>query len=170
MAKIVNLAEYQKAIATRIQESVSAPATGAKLGLEFGGSKYLVDVGDFAEVIPDLEVTPVPFTRPWFLGIADVRGLIHGVVDMGTFVNGGSIRSESARHYVVSGSQFELRSVLLVQRVLGLRRIDDWHQVRTDPAGPTWIKGHFVDEHDETWQEIGLKELLGNPDFLQIAQ
>lgn len=170
MAKIVNLAEYQKAIAARIQESVSAPATGAKLGLEFGGGKYLVDVGEFAEVTPGLEVTPVPFTRPWFLGVADIRGLIHGVVDMGAFVSGGSIRSESGRHYVVSGPQFELRSALLVQRVLGLRRVDDWRQIRTDPAGPAWIKGHFVDEHDEAWQEISLKELLGHPDFLQIAQ
>lgn len=170
MAKIVNLAEYQRAIATRIQESVSAPAVGAKLGLEFGGGKYLVDVGEFSEVIPDLEVTPVPFTQPWFLGIADIRGLIHGVVDMGAFASRGGARNESGRHYVVSGPQFELRSALLVQRVLGLRRVDGWRQVRMAPAGPAWIKGHFVDEHDETWQEISLKELLGHPDFLQIAR
>ncbi|MGZ8216092.1 chemotaxis protein CheW [Methylomagnum sp.] len=170
MAKIVNLAEYQKTIAARIQQSVSAPAVGAKLGLEFGGAKYLVDVGEFSEVIPDLEVTPVPFTQPWFLGVADIRGLIHGVVDMGKFAKTGNVRGELGRHYVVSGPQFELRSALLVQRVLGLRRVDEWRQVRMVPTGPAWIKGHFIDEQEETWQEISLKELLGHPDFLQIAQ
>lgn len=170
MAKIVNLAEYQKTIAARIQQSVSAPVSGAKLGLEFGGGKYLVDVEEFSEVIPDLEVTPVPFTRRWFMGIADIRGLIHGVVDMGAFVRPDNPRHEPGKHYVVSGPQFALRTALLVRRVLGLRRIDEWRPLRTPPGGESWIKGRFVDEQDETWQEISLKELLESPEFLQIAQ
>ncbi len=170
MVKIVNLAEYQKTIATRLRESASAPAAGARLGLEFGGANYLVEVGEFSEVAPNLEVTPVPFTRPWFLGITDIRGLIYGVIDMAIFTGAENTRNEASKHYVVSGSQFESRTALLVQRVLGLRRVEEWREVSPPPSAPPWIVASYLDEKGEPWWELSVRELVRHPDFLQIAQ
>jgi twitching motility protein PilI len=169
MAKSVNLAEYQRTLSARLRQSAAIPVAGAKLGLEFGGARYLVDVDGVAEVAPNLEVTPVPFVQPWFLGIADIRGIIHGVIDLEVFAGGDGARGETEKHYVVSGRPFELRTALLVRRVLGLRRVEAWRKLEPIPPGPAWITAAYVDEREQSWREISLKALLGHPDFLQIA-
>ena len=34
------------------------------------------------------EPVPVPLTKPWFLGVANVRGGLYGMIDFGAFLTG----------------------------------------------------------------------------------
>ena len=59
-----------------------ATAAVAKLGFVAGGERWLVDSGRGAQVI-DARVTPVPLTRPWFLGLVRHQQTLLSAVDLG---------------------------------------------------------------------------------------
>ena len=48
-------------------------------------------------MIPVPPITPVPLTRPWFRGVANVRGNLYSVVDFAAFVGVGAVEVDRAR-------------------------------------------------------------------------
>ena len=42
--------------------------------------KYLFPLGHAGEIFPWTPPQPVPYTEPWFLGVANLRGGLYGVV------------------------------------------------------------------------------------------
>ena len=77
------------------------------------------------EVLPVPAITPVPLTKPWFLGIANVRGALHGVVDFAGFIGTGPASAHGSNaggqaRLLLLGTRFsEIRAGLVVDRVLG---------------------------------------------------
>ncbi len=63
----------------------------SKLGLQVGDDRWLVDLADAGEVIPVPPITAVPLTRPWFAGVANIRGNLYSVVDFAAFLGGAPV-------------------------------------------------------------------------------
>src|SRR4030067_1031278 len=95
---------------------------------------WLVDKVDISEVLPLPALTAVPFTRPWFRGVANVRGNLYSVVDMAAYEHSGtalrpSTSSEGSgqasgdanNRVLLAADRFAFNVALLVDRVLGLR-------------------------------------------------
>ena len=49
------------------------------LGVQAGPDYWLLDLADSGEILPLPPFTSVPLTRPWFCGIANIRGSLYGV-------------------------------------------------------------------------------------------
>lgn len=78
---------------------------------------------------------PVPYTKPWFLGIANLRGTLAGVIDLASLLGHGVTRSEPAlaeSSLLAFNAALEVNAALLVDRLQGLRSADAF--VRTEPA------------------------------------
>lgn len=45
----------------------------------------LVNLADSGEVVPLLPLTDVPLTKPWFVGMANIRGSLYSVTDFSAF-------------------------------------------------------------------------------------
>ena len=58
-----------------------------------GTERWMVELPDAGEVVSVPELTPVPRTRPWFRGIANVRGALFSVVDLAGFLGQAPIRA-----------------------------------------------------------------------------
>jgi purine-binding chemotaxis protein CheW len=50
--------------------------------LEIGDERYGIELADVAEVLPPIQVTPVPGAPPFFSGVVNVHGEIRPVVDL----------------------------------------------------------------------------------------
>ena len=68
-----------------------------------GGESFLVDVLSVREVVRlhELEITPIPNSYDYIHGLANVRGLVMTVVDLGHRLGSTRSGSERGRHMIV---------------------------------------------------------------------
>src|SRR3954453_10506878 len=94
----INLRAFQQELSERLKNKTAAQVDSLRLALECGGVSWLVRLGDTGEVLPMPEPVPVPLTKFWFLGVANIRGGMYGMIDFGAFLTGEpTIRGIGAR-------------------------------------------------------------------------
>lgn len=168
MATKVSLRDYQRDLAARLQNA-GAGRAASKLGLQVGGERWLVDLTDAGEVIPVPGITPVPLTRPWFRGVASIRGNLFSVVDIGTFLGGAAaLPGEQARLLLLS-ERFRMGSALLVDRSLGLRNPEQLQERAAAPQRAPWLKAEYDDAQGVHWRELDVAKLVRDPEFLSVG-
>lgn len=174
MANREALRELQSRLAQRLQLARTEARTAAWLAVECAGQGLLLPLPSAGEIFPAGALLPVPHTQPWFVGVANLRGGLHGVVDMAAFLGlrapqrADALR-ESSR-LVALNPGFGAHCALLVDRLVGLRspeqlqRETDEATARPNFAGPLWR-----DADGRRWQEIDLAALARHEQFLGIA-
>lgn len=168
MAEKTSLRDYQAGLVERLRAGEGSRTT-SKLGVRVGNSNWLVDLADAGEVIPVPAVTPVPLTRPWFKGMASIRGNLYGVVDFFAFLGGAPASLSDQSRLLLIGERFRTGAALLIDRSLGLR---DPAQLRPRPNGAPdkpWVKAEYTDADGAEWNELDMSQLVRHPDFLGVA-
>lgn len=164
MSKRFNLREFQQSVLDRLQAQVSGGGGHAStLGVQVGDELWLVDMADISEVLPLPPLTPVPLTKPWYCGVANVRGNLYSIVDFGVYLGGAPTPREGQGRVLLAGQKFAFNAGLLVGRVLGLRNATEWKQEERD--GDTWLR----DGSGQEWRKLDMARLLQQPEFLQIG-
>lgn len=167
----LDLQAYQKDILARLKSQAESgrAVSSSKLGIRVGGRDWLVTLSDISEVLPVPQVLKVPLTQPWFLGMANVRGNLYGVTDLATYLGypATSVTSES-RVLLVHG-KFAINAGLLVDRLIGLRNLDEMKPEPEASDKAAWQLGRYKDNSGQVWDELSLDILLGQNEFLQVA-
>ena len=88
MAKDLNLRQYQEDILAKLEaiSGSSSNSANSRLGIHVGGNHVLVDLADISEVLALPDMFAVPLTQPWFMGMANIRGNLYGVSDLGQLI------------------------------------------------------------------------------------
>lgn len=174
MANRDALRDLQSRLAERLQLARTEARTAAWLALECAGLPVLVPLASAGEIFAPGALRPVPHTRPWFLGVANLRGGLHGVVDLAAFLGlraplAPDAPREQSRLLAFNpalGSQ----CAVLVDRLAGLRSAD---QMQPEPADdgprPAFATTRWRDADGRRWQEIDLGLLARSEPFLAIA-
>lgn len=184
MAKRISLREFQQNLSERLVSARRGEGGRALLGVESGsedlpgGSHWLIDLADSGEVSPLPELTPAPLTKPWFAGIANIRGVLYGVVDFAAWRGGAPTPINSQSRLLLVGARHGINTALLVRRALGLRPQMQLHAA-TDSVPPAgtheiggaapWLGGRFTDAQDVIWTQLRIPALLADPNYLDIA-
>lgn len=175
MANREALRELQSRLASRLQAARNEGQSVSWLAVESGGKRYLFPLSQSGEIFPWSSVQAVPYTQPWFLGVANLRGGLFGVVDLAAFV-GGEPPAQSQRAAPADASllalnaALEVNCALLVQRLSGLRGVEAFTASIEAPEGSPAYFGHvYVDAKGVHWQEINLQLLSQSPEFLSIS-
>lgn len=168
MAKKISLREFQQALATKLAEAGIETTPHARLGVQSGGRLWLIRLDEAGEVLPLPEVTPVPLTRPWFLGLANIRGNLASVVDFAGYIGEPPTERAPQCRLVLVAERFRAHSGLVVERMVGLRNINKF-QAEKDDADRPWIRGTFRDAEGSRWYELDIGALVERGDFLQVG-
>lgn len=163
MAKRFSLREFQQDVLSRLQQQVAVGERASTLGLQVGDSRMLVDMADISEVLEMPRLTEVPLTRPWYRGVANVRGNIYGIIDLAAYMGRGETVQDSNNRVLLLGQKYAFNAGLLVTRVLGLRNSNDWQRSEQDGGV------QYKDADGQTWTRLDIKKLLQQADFLQIG-
>lgn len=166
MAAKTSLRDYQRELAERLR-SAGVGRASSKLGLQVGDEAWLVDLSDAGEVLPVPAITPLPLTRPWFRGVANIRGNLCSVVDFAAFLGRAPVASGEQARLLLVGERFRLGAALLVDRSLGLRNPAQLEPLDGEP-GP-WARAHYADPDGRQWKELDLPQLVQHPDFLAVS-
>lgn len=166
----MDLRTFQQELATRLAAKTAAQVESSRLGLACAGEQWLVRLADAGEVIAMPTLANVPLTKPWFLGMTNIRGNLYSVVDFAGFLGRGNVPPASHNRLLLFGPRAgELRVGIVVNRVLGLRNLAELAPAAADPAAPAWYAQRWIDASGGAWQEIDLARLARDSAFLQVG-
>lgn len=178
MANREALRALQSRLAARLQAARSEGLSVAWLAVEATGSRYLLPLGQAGEIFPWAQPRPVPYTQDWFLGVANLRGGLFGVVDLAGFIASGAAGARlparggqelAEAHLIVFNPALEVNAALLVDRLAGLRGGDAFTQSQPpDASAPAYFGACYTDRDGARWQELDLQSVSQHPAFLSI--
>ena len=168
MAKKISLREFQQDLTAPLKNVADAAPVASKLGVLAGEQRWLVDLADISESIPVPVLAQVALTRPWFIGVANVRGNLYGAVDFSAFLGGDMTPINMEARLLLAHAKFQVNSGLVVSHVIGLRNLEHF-QLRQKESEMPWVSAVYMDTDGNVWKELDMRELLAHPDFLQAG-
>ena len=168
MAKRGSLSEFQAHLARRLAGASEQAAAGL-LGVLSGSDYWLLSLSDSGEVVPLPTLTNVPLTRPWYVGIANIRGNLYSVTDFSAFQGKEATPQNPSSRLLLIGARHGNNAALLVTRMLGLRNIEDLTPAAADDEAPAWARQVFTDKEGRRWKMLDVPELLADERFMDIG-
>lgn len=175
MANRQALRELQTRLAERLQLARTQGVAALWLAVEAGEGRYLFPLAQSGEIFPWVSTHPVSYTQAWFVGVANLRGGLFGVVDLASYVTGKPppARSELTRselRLVSLNSALDVNCVLLIDKLAGLKKQEAFKDfAEKAPGAPEFFGNQYVDLSGVTWQEINLQLLARQAHFLTIG-
>ena len=171
MANREALRELQARLAERLQQVRGEVRSVSWLAVECGPHGLLFPLAGAGEIFSVDLLMPVPHTQAWFAGVANLRGGLHGVIDIAVFL-GLEKHSKRRDHslLVALNTALNSHSAVLVDKLAGLRSAE---QMTAEPADekprPEFAGARWKDAQGRVWQEIDLAALSRHEQFLAIA-
>lgn len=172
MANKEALRDLQSRLAERLQAARSQQTATSWLAVECAGRGFLLPLAQAGEIFSVVPLVAVPHTHDWFLGVANLRGGLYGVVDLARFLGVGAA-PEGAREQarlVVFNPALDINCALLVERLAGLRGTE---QLTAEPGDarprPAFAGNLYRDASGRVWQELNLAALATDEAFMRIV-
>ena len=171
MANKQALRDLQSRLADRLQAAQTEERRRSWLAVECGARGFLFPLRDAGEIFPVAPMAPVPHSHRWFLGVSNLRGHLHGVVDLAVFLGLKTGESNRDQARLVGFNQaLDINCVLLVDRLSGLRSEEDLEPEADDGTlRPKFAGGRYRDASSRVWQELNLAALAADEAFLGIV-
>jgi twitching motility protein PilI len=171
MANKQALRDLQNRLAERLQAARTEPLARSWLAVECGSRGFLFPLRDAGEIFAMTPLLHVPHSHRWFLGVSNLRGHLHGVVDLAGFLGVKTVEPGRDQARLVGFNQaFDINCVLLVDRLSGLRGEDELtREADEEGARPAFAGARYRDGSARIWQELNLGELAGDESFLRIV-
>jgi twitching motility protein PilI len=174
MAKKEALRELQSRLAERLQAARTQTRGRSWLAVESAARGFLFPLKEAGEIFALAPLVAVPHTHRWFLGVSNLRGHLHGVVDLAGFLG---VKSEAPQQgqtqaqLVGFNASLDLNCVLLVDKLAGLRSEEQLtpEQDDTSTPRPGFVGARYRDASGRSWQELNLAALAGDETFLRIV-
>jgi len=143
--------------------------SGVTFGM--GESRLACNIDRISEILPCPQSTPVPGSKPWIIGLANVRGELLTVVDLSWYLTGvRSPLTSSSRLLATSLNKAPIG--LLIDEIFGQRHFLDSDAVATRLEDESPLHSVVNKQHNlgaETWHELDLDQLFNSTEFLNGA-
>lgn len=164
------LREFSTQLAQRLKVASSAPSEPLRLAVRIGAGDYLVDMNAAAEIVATPAVTPVPWTQPWFRGLANVRGRLVGVVDLMQLAGREPLAADQSPQLLVLNEALRAPAGLLMSRAFGLRNLNELEALGEAPPGaPAWERARWRDLDGHQLTELDFTALVASERFAAIG-
>lgn len=142
------------------------------VGFRVANTRLVAARQEVREVLTWPGVTALPGAKPWLLGLANVRGQLLPVTDLGAFFGGEATPiGRSTRILMVNHA--DIPAGLLVDEVRGFRRFIASEKAEvmpeTLPGMTPFLSGAYGTD-EEVWGVLGLHGLVESAVFLQASR
>ncbi|GAB4168704.1 MAG: chemotaxis protein CheW [Wenzhouxiangellaceae bacterium] len=164
------LADYERrAMAHDVSDSSQRDRENTWDGVVFrlGPHRLTVGIDEVDEILPYPVSTPVPGAADWLIGLANVRGNLVTVVDLGWFLYGSRTPVTARTRLILTRLQGRHLG-LIVDEVYGQRHFsrDATAETTIDDESLQGRLGETFVHGDEQWTRLKLDALLRDPEFL----
>jgi twitching motility protein PilI len=168
MAKQSSLREYQTNILARLENAKKADAEtpAGYLGVVIGDKNVLVNLQEISETLPVAEMHRVPLVKPWFLGVANVRGVLYAINDLAQMLeNKFTSISSNARLLLVSET-VSSNVAFVVDKLIGLRKLEELTLREELAAESACLKLQtYQDAENRVWHMLDCNQLLHSKEY-----
>ncbi len=171
MANKEALRELQSRLAAKLQAARTQERGRSWLAVECGGHGFLFPLQEAGEIFPFAPLVSVPYTSRWFMGVANLRGGLHGVVDLAGFLGVRTPSSGRDQSWLVAfNSALDINCAVLVDQLAGLRSAEQLTAQPDDGTPrPPFVGTPYRDSNNRLWRELNLGALASDAAFLKIA-
>ncbi|GMU43050.1 MAG: purine-binding chemotaxis protein CheW [Xanthomonadales bacterium] len=154
-----------------LPEQLDAPGLWRAIAYRLGDAFLVSDISEVNEILMFPQITPVPGTKAWLLGIANVRGNLVTVVHLRGYLEGEPFRvNERTRVLVVRQATGAVG--LVVDEVLGQRSFVEENmrdiEIYADAPVSRFLESEY--RHGQSsWGVFSMNALMRAPDFMQAA-
>lgn len=168
--ELLRLADHGR----RMQQDGGQELQGGRwsgIAFSVAGFDFVAPLGEVAEVIPVPSSTPVPQTKEWMSGLANVRGRLLPLTDLSLFLTLNPI--ESARHNkVIIVDQAAIYSGVVVDQVFGIQHFNKQSYFGDNKQLPSQISAYtqgYFDQQGRQWHVLLFSQLMQNHEFLNAS-
>ena len=136
-----------------------------------GDSQLACNISRISEILSCPQSTPVPGSKPWIIGLANVRGELLTVVDLAWFLTGARTPI-TVRSRLLTASLNKAPIGLLIDEVYGQRHFLDSDAAPAELPDDSPLRGIVSKRHQlgaETWHELNIDYLFNSAEFLNGA-
>jgi twitching motility protein PilI len=186
---------FQEGLAERLRRAHVAPVQQNGLALRIADRNFIVALPQAGEIIGVPDITTVPLTRPWYRGLANIRGNLVSIIDLSLFLGGPATPLDKDGRVLVFADDLRFNAGILVTHMQGLRAADQLKAVAVAPATSALMNAaaHHVaanadrntdkaendaasamsvawrDNDGVVWEELNLATLITDSRFLEIG-
>ena len=168
MAKGSRLREYQTSILARLEDAKKpgAEAQAGYLGVVIGSKNVLVNLQEISETLPILHIHRVPVVKPWFLGVANVRGVLYAINDLAQMLEHTFTVISSEARLLLMSEAITSNVAFVVDKMIGLRKLDEM-KLREEPAEESLcLKPQtYQDGENRIWHMLDCDKLVRSKEF-----
>lgn len=166
------LRELQVRLAQRLQAVREQPREAGWLAVECADAGVLLPLAQAGEIHTQRALMPVPHAADWMVGVANLRGHLHTVVDLACFLHlRAAGQAPGGAQLVVLNTSLHVNCALRVDRLLGLRDPSLLERLPDEPGAqrPAFAGAVWQDKAGRRWQELNLAAMAEDPRFLDVA-
>jgi twitching motility protein PilI len=146
---------------------------GERSGIAFrlAGSSLVVPLDEVVEILEFPPLTHVPMTSPWVRGMANIRGSLLPVIDLGGYLN-DSMTKITARTRILVVDHNNVYTGLVVDEVFGMKHFMNDEYVASEVVVEEFLKPYMQNgfqSGERYWGLFSLHALAEMPQFLQVA-
>ncbi|KAF3997757.1 chemotaxis protein CheW [Glaciimonas immobilis] len=163
-----------------------ANSSNNQLGLLIGNQRWLLSLDEAGEIVAASGITKVPLTQDWYLGLTNIRGTLISVIDFARFQGQPKTVVDKDTRIVAFSNALAFYSALLVDRVLGLRNVEEMvlqpgllaadypvgaehTAAETGETVARTAPAQYLDSESQLWTELKLTQVVSDPRFLHIG-
>ncbi len=124
MAKKESLREYQDTILRKMEIARTSDAGQVQLlfGFRAGERNYIIGGKDVTELASPSVLEPIPVSKPWVAGAANIKGSVYNVTDFSLLMGSEPVKRGK---FVVLSQDIMVGSALLVDALTGLYEMEN---------------------------------------------
>jgi len=169
---LANLAALSRQSARGLPAQMDVARRWSGVGFSCMGYRFVVPMGQVAELMEVPSTTRLPGVQSWVLGLSNVRGRLLPLFDLARFV-GGQISNQKKSHRVLVLETQNLLSGLVVDRAFGMQHFvaDTYEDFQGElPQGlMQYVKGAYRDSTGEPWCVFDMGVLTEDPSFINAS-
>jgi twitching motility protein PilI len=164
-----SLREFQDRLAEKLAVAQAGTGATSKLGFVAGGRHWLVSLDQINEVVTLPGLTGVPWTQPWFVGVASVRGALYGCTDLAAYLGLAEPMPPGEARLLLAHPRFGINAALRVERALGLRAVTELEAEPAEGDSLACVVARWRSPDQQIWSELSMECLVATPGFMEVA-
>lgn len=137
------------------------------VGFSLCGHTLVAPMGEVIEIAPVPKYTFVPGTKPWVMGVANVRGKLLPIIDMERFF-GSKLLGSRNNYRVLIVEINKIYVGLIVSKVFGLKHFEN-NAFTAPNKNRKEVYGKFIDaeyaDGENVWSRLLPSMLVGDAEF-----
>jgi twitching motility protein PilI len=168
MSKQSQLREYQTSILARLENAkkTGTEASAGHLGVVIGSKNVLVNLREISETLPVADIHPVPIVKPWFLGVANVRGVLYAINDLAQLLEAKFTSVSSNTRLLLISDAVSPNVAFVVEKMIGLRNLNDMKPHEVESEESACLKEQtYQDDENRIWHMLDCDKLVRSKEF-----